>query len=61
MRTDQRNNRDFDPTIVQEEEKTNSSNLKSPVKRKSNCGSKENDKKRNKLMLDNVNDGKNNI
>ena len=46
-------------TIVQEEEKPNPSKVKCLVKRKSeftNRSSKENDKKREKLMLDNISD-----
>ena len=45
--------------IILKEEKVDSSKVKSPVKRMSkfiNCSCKENDKKRKKLMRDNVND-----
>ena len=45
--------------IILEEEKVNSSKVKCPLKRMSkfiNCSSKENDKKRKRLMRDNVND-----
>ena len=50
--------------LAQEKEKPDPSQVKSPVKRKSkftNCSSKENDKKRNKLTHDNINDEKKNI
>ena len=46
-------------TIAQEEEKPDPNKVKCPVKRKSkftNRSSKKNDKKRKKLMLDNIND-----
>ena len=46
-------------TIAQEEEKPDPSKVKSSVKRKStftNFSSKENDKKRKKLMCDNISD-----
>ena len=46
-------------TIAKEEEKPNPSKFKSPVKRKPkfiNRSSKENDKKRKKLMCDNISD-----
>ena len=51
-------------TLAQEKEKPDPSKVKSPVKRKlkfTNCSTKENDKKRNKLMHDNINDEKKNI
>ena len=47
--------------IAQEEEKPDLSKVKYSVKRKSkftNCNSKENDKKRKEMMLDNINDEK---
>ena len=48
-------------TIAEEEDKPNPSKVKSPVKRKSkftNRSSKENDRKRKKLMRNNINDEK---
>ena len=50
--------------ILEEEEKTDLRKVKTPVKRKSKFiirSCKENDKKRKKLMRDNLNDEKKNI